>query len=63
MYYLTELRKVKQVLAEAVQEADTAVKASTPSPDELEKIRESFDESLSRAAKMMAAIRPISSDN
>jgi len=48
-----DLRKAKQALTEAVREADTAVQASIPSLDELEKIEKAFGESLGRVAKML----------
>jgi hypothetical protein len=48
-----DLRKIKQALQEAVQEADTAVKASLPSLEEVEKIKEAFDLSLGQVANMI----------
>ena len=54
-FHPADLRKAKLALADAVREADTAVQASLPSLEELEKIRVAFDESLGRVAKMIPA--------
>ncbi len=62
MEFPEDLRKAKLALHEAVHEADTAVRASLPSLDELEKIREAFDESLGRVAMMISAPRSAGCD-
>lgn len=55
---IADIRKAKLALIDAVREADVAVKASLPSPDEIERIKAAFDVSLGKVAKMVKQPTP-----
>src|SRR4051794_10481875 len=55
---LLELRKAKQALQEIVRETETAVTASQPNLEELDKIQKRFDESIGRVKKMFKPSPP-----